>query len=450
MILLCILFRQFLVEVTGSFYPDGWVRYVLTGYFFPGNRVLFFYFGVGIVVVGVRVVTSQGCLGSRGLVALEHALVKLVIDSKTNYSGCIGEGFTKVLPPFPALFWGERVIIFIGKVLKPIFRPIGKEDVLSLKIVPISGDHYRSDILRRVCHGGSIPVDEDAQAIIDLVQGRLADLSDEFQQALVLKTQAYTRKRMCLHRRKGLLVALDREIRGFWSGLKWLMRRHKLPASFAQMFRDNAEHHRPVARSTAKKISVAQNIIAGEIRSQKLGYPPMANPNLAEITKALKAVTEAGKQVDRETRIYQGIRSQYGEIRDKIDKNLLDLVGYIRVAFRGQDQTERRNLLRSLGFLFVSDEGQDKLKVSERGERTTTETVVEAAFEVEGKQPLPEGQRDEADGTLPEVAAVARASPDSPALETAQHQGLPDSNGLSGCGFTGSDPPSGKRAQAVA
>jgi len=309
---------------------------------------------------------------------------------------------------------------------------------LSLKLVPISGDHYRSELLRRVCTADTIPVGEDAQPIIDLVQQRLVNLSEEFQQALDLKIQAYSRKRICLQRRKELLTTLDHEIRGFWSGLKWLMRRHQLPPSFAQMFRDNAEHQRPVARSTGKKLSVARNIIAGEIRSQVLGHPPMANPNLAKLTRSLEAVTEASNEVDRENRAYQLVRSQYAEIRDKVDKTLLDLVGYLRVAFRGQDQIQRRNLLRSLGFQFVSDQGQDKPSEPEA-------TLIEPKHD----QPLTEQDQDQTDPADTTAPAEVQTGSISVAETSQQRDGPETSSALPRSEFKPPDPPTDKNQKAA-
>ena len=227
---------------------------------------------------------------------------------------------------------------------------------MSYKITPVTNNHYRSEILRRVRDADDIPVDEDHAVAVNDAHLRLLLMEEPFHEVLATIRQAYHHQRACIELRNESLDALDRDIRDFWEGVERRIVRYKMPRSTLLRYRLPGEFYRPTVRSLQQKLSIAKNMIEGDRLSIQAGIDPMSNPSIEDLEKTVTDTRHMCRASDVATREFNQLRKRFSQVRDQTDRAINNLAGYLRIAFRGQDPVIRRELMRSLGFAFSNDD----------------------------------------------------------------------------------------------
>ena len=148
------------------------------------------------------------------------------------------------------------------------------------------------------------------------------------------------------------LSELSSMVRDSWAGLRRRHRRLKFPDSVNAFYLMPKARMMAVNGSRRKWLEIARSVVAGDQRAVAEGYPPMLEPNAADLQQQITTVEAQLLAEGTATSLLKRVQGQMVQQRGIIQDLHRDLAAYVRACLGGKPGAFRRDIMRALGFNF--------------------------------------------------------------------------------------------------
>jgi hypothetical protein len=118
----------------------------------------------------------------------------------------------------------------------------------------------------------------------------------------------------------------------------------------------------PKPTTTEEWFIIAENMINGDAKAVKAGYPAMQNPNVKELKSALEKALSEKKEISFDNKNYKQVRAELEELRLLADELISDVMADLNYSLRKMGYATKRRIMRSYGanFQYLKDEPKEE------------------------------------------------------------------------------------------
>lgn len=216
---------------------------------------------------------------------------------------------------------------------------------------------------------------------------RLNELAPAYKTAFgALKTQGQL-KRAAKAKLQGSLNELSSMVRDIWAGIRRRSRRMNHPETVLAFYLMPKDREIPKSGHLRRWLEIGHLVLNGDSKAVEAGYPRLSNPGVHELSRLLEAAEADASAADKAHTEYIATRKELAALRDDARKLYSDMTLAARYALRDEPVSEQREIMRAVGFHFLSEASEaSEEPASETGgsEPTTTEPA-----ELSPKVPAP-------------------------------------------------------------
>ena len=151
---------------------------------------------------------------------------------------------------------------------------------------------------------------------------------------------------------RDLINLLGRSVRDAWAGIRILARRKSLSNAILVAYKMPLQRSRKVKGSGRGWIQMAEDLLAGDTAAVAQGFPPMTNPDAAEVSALLEQTRQRVTAVDESALALKEVQARLRQQRLEVHKVIRILASSLRTSLVGRSASFRRDVMRQFGFLF--------------------------------------------------------------------------------------------------
>jgi galactokinase len=117
----------------------------------------------------------------------------------------------------------------------------------------------------------------------------------------------------------------------------------------------------PIITVREEWLTIADKVIEGEKTAVAKGFPPMANPSVAELKTVLDSARKELAEISGVDRTYDLAQQAVAVLRPRADELITDVMEELRFTLRKQSASNQRRVMRSYGatYRFLPSEAEE-------------------------------------------------------------------------------------------
>lgn len=177
-------------------------------------------------------------------------------------------------------------------------------------------------------------------------------LAQTFDMALSDISSSQSSRSRELRQRQEAIALLETYVRDFWEVARRRARRQGQPDEVLTFYGLPLDGSSPHPTRSDEWLTIAANVVRGDVEAVAAGYPAMSNPSAAEITAVLDTAQTDAAEAAAADRLYDQAQEQLADLRAQADQMIADVMAELRFTLRRKSAPSQRRIMRTYGAAF--------------------------------------------------------------------------------------------------